>query len=107
MSSLIPDPTAIATPQALPTAAGLGEILNNTYSTLLPVLLIFLGIVAVVGVMWAGFQYLVAQGDPKAAEAAKARILNVVYGVLVLALGTTVIGLLIGLLRWGIGQVAN
>lgn len=82
-------------------------MLNSTYSSLLPVVLIFLGAMAVIGIMWAGFQYLAAQGDPKAAEAAKARVLNVIYGVLVLALGTTVIGLVIGLLRFGLAQVAS
>lgn len=107
MSSLIPDPTAIPTPRAIPTEGGLGEILNSTYASILPVVLIFLGAVAVIGTMWAGFQYLLAQGDPKAAEAAKSRLLNIVYGVLVLALGMAVLGLVIGLLRWGLGQVTS
>lgn len=59
----------------------LGEIA----SLLLPPVLLLGGMIAFLFIIWGGFKYMTAQGDPKAVASARGTIVSAVIGLLILA----------------------
>lgn len=61
------------------------ESLGQIVSTLLPAILILGGMVALLFLIWGGFRYMTAQGDPKAISAARGTIVSAIIGLVLLA----------------------
>lgn len=61
------------------------ESLGQIVSTLLPAILILGGMVALLFLIWGGFRYMTAQGDPKSISAARGTIVSAIIGLVLLA----------------------
>ncbi len=59
---------------------GIGEIITKA----LPFVFTIAGVVALGFLIWGGFRYMLARGDPKAIEAAKSTITSAVIGLIII-----------------------
>lgn len=62
------------------------ESIPNTISNILNLVLGFGALVAVVYIIWAGFDYITSSGDPEKAQKARQKIINAVIGLIIIAL---------------------
>ncbi|MDP2670942.1 MAG: hypothetical protein Q8P13_00515 [bacterium] len=78
----------------LETKFGSGLNLGNILTLLLPTVIVLAGMVATLLLIWGGFKYMTAQGDPKAVGAARSTITGAIIGLLII-LSVGVIGFII------------
>ncbi len=64
--------------------------LVDKLTTVKNIILAVLGILVVIMILLAGFQFLTAAGDPKKVEAAKNKIIYAVIGIAVMAVAATI-----------------
>lgn len=79
----VKDPSSTTT---IPAEGALGYLISRAYQFIIPIV----GILGFLFLMWSGFQFLTSKGDPKALEAAKARITYTIVGLILVALAYTI-----------------
>lgn len=100
------DPLSIiATPKFGP-----GAQIGTIISALLPYLFPLAGIVLLLFLLFAGFQYLTSGGDPKKVEQAKERLTSALIGFIIVFAAywiVQIVGTVLGLGSTGFGSVFN
>lgn len=67
-------------------AGALGKIASRTFKFVLPIM----GIVGFIFILWAGIQFLTSKGDPKALQAAQAKLTYAIIGLIFIALSYSI-----------------
>jgi uncharacterized membrane protein len=73
------------------TVATLPQNLPNVISAVVSMLLYFVGTVAVLFLIIAGFQFILAAGNPDGVQKAKAAALNTVFGLIIIILSSAAV----------------
>ena len=74
-----------------PTPTGIREFIASFGSQILDTALLLVAIVAVLFLVFYGFQYITAGGDPEKAKKARAGIINAIIGIIVVSLAFTIV----------------
>ena len=74
-----------------PTATSIKDFIANFGSQILDTALLLVAIVAVLFLVFYGFQYITAGGDPEKAKKARAGIINAIIGIIVVSLAFTIV----------------
>lgn len=65
--------------------------INNLYTSVLNVLLLLAGILAVLYLIWAGIMYITSAGDAERAKKGKAGIINAIIGIVIIVAAYAII----------------
>ena len=74
-----------------PAALDLKTFIANFGSQILDIALLLIAIVAVLYLVFYGYQYITAGGDPEKAKKARSGIINAIIGIIVVALAFTIV----------------
>jgi hypothetical protein len=78
------------------------DVLNRQFSipqllaTIIGWMLLIAGAIAVIYLIWAGYQYITAAGDPEKATKAKNAIIHAVIGIIVIVLSYAILRTVMG-----------
>jgi len=87
---------------------GYGTTLGDIIGMILPYIFGAAGIALLIYLVIGGFQFMLSRGDPKAAQAAQAKISNAVIGFVIVILAFTIVqlfGQLLGIKSTLFGQI--
>lgn len=87
-----------------------GTDLGNIISKLLPYIFPLAGIVLLLYLLFAGFQFLTSAGDPKKVEQAKERLTSALIGFAIVFAAywiVQIVGIVLGLGSTGFGDIFN
>ncbi len=106
------DGIAEGDPCTIPSNAFSGEtnIKKNVWLIILNIASSVLGVVgylAICYIIWGGYQYMLARGDPGKVARGKKTIINALIGVVVCALASTISGMIADIVREGAATDAN
>lgn len=88
-------PADIDNPVNDPSLTSVGGIMTK----LVPTILVVAGMVAVFFIIWGGFRYMTAQGDPKAIDSARGTITQAIVGLVIILIVGVLVGLIGAVLR--------
>jgi hypothetical protein len=75
----------------------LNQAITEIWGRVFKVIFAFLGAAAVILLIWAGIQYITAGGSPDKAKKARAQIISIVVGIIVLVSAYAIISAILGL----------
>jgi hypothetical protein len=85
-------------PSGSPTgSSNLSSTVSSIANTVLGTLFVVAGILAIIYLVWSGFQYIISRGEPDRAKTARAGVINAIIGIVVVASAYGIIKLAVSL----------
>lgn len=81
--------------------------ITNIATNIRAILLLLAGVLATLYLMWSGFQYITAAGDPAKTKTARAGIVTAVIGIIIIVATTAIIRFSIGLGKCAAGTTSS
>ncbi len=73
--------------------------LTSLLQTIINYMLAFAGLIAVIFLIWGGFQYITAGGNEETAEKGKGTVVNAIIGLVIIGLSYVIVNVVIGLIK--------